>query len=212
MFKYFDICAQTVLNLQEIDPLWRHLLKFGCYSSTNAVSDKLNLLFCVYVWCSSLIGDSQGTTAGSTWDHQTAYPQGSPCTPWRTLACCDVSRTAALPTTPAHRRRVERHLFSLVSFREMRWDDWAGQGKDLKWPLTRSSSDSRLVMWSALRFILLGWLRCLNKKWSCRAPIWGEEDIRWGWIFYRKWHNTSYPVAESLSWRSRKIIMCNKKL
>lgn len=123
----------------------------------------------------SLNVDSPGTTAGSTWDHQTAYLLSSPCTPWGMLACCDVSRTAALPTAPAHTQRT--HLVSLLL---LIWDGgcrerWTSQ----KQPLTRSSSDSRLVMWSALRFILLGWLRCLNKKWSSRAPICTEQDMRW---------------------------------
>lgn len=58
-------------------------------------------------------------------------------------------------------------------------------------PLTRSSSDSCLVVCSALRFILRGWLRCLNKKWSSRAPICREEDR------LRKWHNTSHLLAEA---------------
>lgn len=43
--------------------------------------------------------------------------------------------------------------------------------KILTGSLTRSSSDSCLVMCSLLRLILRGWLRCLNKKWFSRAPI-----------------------------------------
>lgn len=47
--------------------------------------------------------NSPGTTAGSTWDRQTACPQDSRGTPPVTLAYCDVSRTAAQPTAPAHK-------------------------------------------------------------------------------------------------------------
>lgn len=53
-------------------------------------------------------GDSPGTTAGSTWDHQTACPQDSPGTLRGTLAYSDVSRTAAPPTAPAHEEEVTR--------------------------------------------------------------------------------------------------------
>lgn len=67
----------------------------------------------------SLNVDSPGTTAGSTWDHQTAYLLSSPCTPRGMLACCDVSRTAALPTAPAHTHTEDTFGFFTPSY--MRW-------------------------------------------------------------------------------------------
>lgn len=110
---------------------------------------------------------SPGTTAGSTWDHQTASPRNSPGTPPGTLAYCDVSRTAAQPTAPTHRTGSDiRTTFKKGD----------GQAFLRRRRLTLSSSDNRLVMWSALRLILRGWLRCLNRKWSWRAPICRGED------------------------------------
>lgn len=147
---------------------------------------------------SSLNGDSPGTTAGSTWGRQTACLLDSPCTPWGTLACYDASHTAALPTAPAHRQEEVRFRRAPVGTR--------GAGQSPEQPLTRSSSDSRLVMRSALRFILLGWLRCLNKKWSSRAPICGEEDTRQA--EERKRNN----LVWCLSCRSRDSYMSLEKL
>lgn len=70
----------------------------------------LNLFCHGRVRCSSLDGDSPGTTGGSTWGRQTACPPGSPCTPRGTLACYDASHTAARPTAPAHRQEEVRSL------------------------------------------------------------------------------------------------------
>lgn len=132
-----------------------------------------------YHYCLKSAGShSPGTTAGSTWDHQTACPQNSPGTPPGTPAYCVVSRTAARPTAPAHSETGSddtRTTFEKVT-----------AGLSRRRPLTRSSSDSRLVMWSALRLIRRGWLRCLNKKWSCRAPICRGEDAGQAVIVGRK--------------------------
>lgn len=95
--------------------VFRHLPETTEHSSKqqelkypHVVMDDLNQLLCYFFPL-----DSPGTTAGSTWDHQTAYPLDSPYILERTPACCDFFHTVALPKAPVTNERVT--LFS-VSF------------------------------------------------------------------------------------------------
>lgn len=76
-----------------------------------------------------------------------ALPEGRPL----------VAAFLVLLLCPQHLRTAKkgRHLVSLVSQNET-IEHRGGEANGHRGPLTRSSSDSRLVMWSALRFILLG--------------------------------------------------------
>lgn len=141
---------------------------------------------CDCVLRSILIRDSPGTTAGSTWDHQTAYPPGSPCTSQGAPACCDASRTAALPTAPAHRQEVETLVF----------ESETRQSETRRW---LRASTHPIILWQAPGDVFGASFH------SARMIAVSEQEMvlqgpnlrrgRQAEYFNRKWHNSSHLDA-----------------